>query len=123
MKINKYWRLDNYGYPTCHYTHWDTATKKQYDKACIIHYGEVFTPIVLTKSGVRSANSWSVKRFYEDLCMLIRLKNGEHKSPKKYCISRYGHVYHWGCRTFKLHQLKTIKREMELFYTKEGLGL
>lgn len=123
MKINKYWKLDSYGYPTWNISPCGTATKKQYDEACIIHYGELFHPIVLTKSGVRSVNSWSVKRFYEDLCMLIIIKEGKHQLTKQYGILRYKNIYYWGCRTFKLHQLKAIKREMELFYTKRELGL
>lgn len=141
MRINKHWDLDGGRYPSETASWWsDYATQEEYDSVAIIHYpnDEWFRPIVLDKDYVRSDTHHNIKTFYRGICYLLSIDLKEvklhrnHREYKKnfgdfYCrLERFedrdNYFKRWGCRVFTDRRLRTIKKAMEEYYTKEQLG-
>lgn len=123
MRINKYWALNDRSWPR--QIAWLPATKEIFDLVCIIHYPSIknFTPIVLTKSAIKSGEYWRIESFYKGVCELLTNGSTE-EGYSGHCHSIFAHYkYKWGCRIFTKAQLKLIKKEMECFYSEKQLGV
>lgn len=107
------------------------ARKKQMDEVCIIHYPNQlgFTPIVLGPKYIESESSWGISQFFKELCWISKnyekgryIDCADSDFPTEWGIEikPTGRIS-WGCRAFTIRQVRLIKKQMEINYSKKQL--